>query len=138
MGVEYRDRPGAYLIAVHKERLAVARTPKGCLLLGGGLEEGESHQECICRECLEEIGYSAAVGDYVCSAEMYRRNEKNGFYHPIQYYYTGELLARDAVPVEKDHCLEWIALKEIEQRMHLPAQGWAVKYYLEKRGFTVS
>lgn len=133
-GIAYRDRPGAYLIAVRNGKLAVAETPKGYQLLGGGLEPGESHQDCIYRECLEEIGCGALVEAYICSAQMYRHNEKNGYYHPIQYYYTGMLLARSAIPVEKDHRLVWLPVQGIEQRMHLPAQAWAVKYYLKERG----
>lgn len=69
--VNYIDRVGAYLIPVNEGKIGVVRTTKGYFLLGGGIDSGESHEECITRECLEEAGYKVSVGHKVCSAEMY-------------------------------------------------------------------
>ena len=46
----YFDREGAYIIPVRGEEVGVVRTPKGWFLLGGGIESGESHTDCIARE----------------------------------------------------------------------------------------
>ena len=54
--LNYFDRAGAYLIDIKEGKLACVRTPKGYFLLGGGIEAGESHLDCIYRECLEEAG----------------------------------------------------------------------------------
>ena len=45
--VEYTDREGAYLILVRDNQVGVVKTPKGFFLLGGGVENDESHIECI-------------------------------------------------------------------------------------------
>ena len=66
--VEYTDREGAYLIPFRSNMVGVIQTSKGYFLLGGGVEEGESHVACIERECLEEAGYRVLVTDKVCSA----------------------------------------------------------------------
>ena len=54
---EYLDREGAYLIPFRDKEVGVVQTSKGYFFLGGGLENGESHAECIERECREEVGY---------------------------------------------------------------------------------
>ena len=69
--VEYTDREGAYLILVRDNQVGVIRTPKGLFLLGGRLEKGESHIECIERECIEEAGCAVLVKNKLCYAETY-------------------------------------------------------------------
>ncbi|MDO4301485.1 MAG: NUDIX domain-containing protein [Clostridia bacterium] len=126
----YYDRIGAYLIAVQNNSLAVVRTPKGYFLPGGKIEEQESHMECIKRECLEEIGYSVTVSDYICSGETYLIHPTIGHFHPIQFYYSGKILEYVKKPVEQDHNFEWISCDEIGGKFVLKQQEWAVKKYL--------
>ena len=52
--VNYMDREGVYLVPAKDGKVGVVKTSKGYFLLGGGLDSGESHEECIKRECLEE------------------------------------------------------------------------------------
>lgn len=59
---------------------AVVRTSMGCSLSGGGVENGESHEECLKRECQEEIGCEIRVGDFIERAERY-------FYSTTQHEY---------------------------------------------------
>ena len=122
----YFDREGAYIIPVRGEEVGVVRTPKGWFLLGGGIESGESHADCIARECLEEAGYAVSVGDTVCTAETYCYHEKFGFFHPIQTYYRGELIARVSAPTESDHEFMWGRYADIRGKMFLAMQDWAL------------
>lgn len=125
--VTYRDREGAYLIPVRGDQVGVIKTPKGYFLLGGGLESGESHIECMKRECLEEAGYSISVGDKICSAEKYCFFKTLGFFHPIQNYYRGTLLSKDAEPIEADHELVWVEYSRLKGNMFLDIQDWAIE-----------
>lgn len=130
-GITYIERQGAYLIAVCDGKLATVRTPKGYLLLGGGIEDKETHVECIRRECLEESGYAVSVGEYICSADTYKLHYRLGYFHPIQYYYQGKILDKVAEPTEADHVFEWLPLEDLERKMYVEQQIWAVKYYIE-------
>ncbi len=131
--VEYYDREGAYIIPVRGDTVGVVRTPKGYFLLGGGIEGGESHTDCIARECLEEAGYAVSVGEIVCSAETYCYHEKFGFFHPIQTYYRGELGEKISAPTESDHEFMWVRYGDIKGRMFLAMQDWALAKAFGKR-----
>lgn len=128
--VQYTDRVGAYLLYVKNGKLAVIKTGKGYFLPGGGIEGNETHQECIIRECLEETGISADVGEYICSAESFLYHEKIGYFHPIQYYYAGEFPEKVSEPSETDHKLVWIDAELAKEKMKVEQQRWAVKKYL--------
>ena len=131
--VQYYDREGAYLIPVKGNLVGVVRLPRGYFLLGGGVESGESHKECIERECMEEAGYRVSVGDKVCSAEKYCYYESTGFFHPIQNYYFGTLLSKEAEPIETDHEFMWIEYSEIKGKMFSEMQDWALEMALGQR-----
>ena len=112
--------------------MGVVKTAKGYFLIGGGIDNGESHEECIKRECLEEIGYTASVRNKVCSAEMFCEHPTIGYFHPIQTYYIGELLEKVSEPVEKDHEFVWVKYTELLDNMYLEMQSWALGQCMKK------
>ena len=126
-GVCYFDRLGAYLIAVKEGKVAVVRTSKGYFLPGGGIEEGETHIDCMKRECIEETGYAVLVERYEGSAEIYGIHEKIGYFHPIQYYYSGTFLEKVTDPIEAGHVLEWMPYDDACEKMYVEAQRWILK-----------
>ena len=125
--VEYVDREGAYLIPCRKNKIGVIQTPKGYFFLGGGLENGESHLECIERECLEESGCYPCVEDRLCSAETYINHPRIGHFHPIQTYYIGTLGDVESKPTEFDHVLCWIEYNQLRGKMFVEMQNWALE-----------
>ena len=131
-GLSYRTRIGAYLVAVYNGRAAVVRTPRGYFLLGGKIEEGETHPACIQRECLEESGYQVSVGAFIGSAETYCQHPTIGWFHPVQYYYVGRLEKQVQAPIETDHHLEWLPIEELQEKMVLKSQWWAIKKALSQ------
>ena len=124
---EYCDRQGAYLIPYQNGKVAVVKTSKGYFLLGGGLEYNETHQECISREILEEIGYTCCIKCHLCSAEMYTKHPTIGYSHPIQTYYIGHLLEKVSTPTDLDHQLCWIDLNQLIGNMFVQMQNWALE-----------
>lgn len=132
----YIDRKGAYLIAFKDDNTAVIRTSKGYFLPGGGMDENEQDEDCLKRECLEEIGYSVKINEFIGSAEMYCEHPQIGYFHPVQNYYLGELSEKIKEPVETDHVLEWVPYEKIKNNMFSEMQGWAItecRKYINKR-----
>ena len=123
----YTDREGAYIIPIQGNKVGVVETPKGYFFLGGGLKNGESHVDCIKRECLEEAGYTVVVGEKICSAETYCEHPTIGHFHPIQTYYIGELLEKVAEPIDTDHYFLWLDYDYLQGKMFAEMQNWALK-----------
>lgn len=96
----YVDRIGAYIIAEKDGCFAAVETPRGFFLIGGGIENNESHIDCIKRECLEETGRNVQIDGYLCSAEIFTVHDRLGPFHPVQYYYYGKLSDIVTVPIE--------------------------------------
>ena len=130
--VAYTDRKGAYLIPMQNNKIGVVKTDKGYFLLGGGLDGNESYEECIKRECLEEIGYTVVINEIVCSAETFTTHPKLEYFHPIQSYYIGELKEKVSEPIETDHILMWFKYDDIKGKMFAEMQNWALKQCAEK------
>lgn len=128
----YYDRPGAYLLMVKDGKLALVRTHKGYFLIGGGKLPGESLEDCLQRECREEIGCPVKIKRFLGTAEAYMYYEKFGDFHPIQSYYEGEILPQTQSPVEKDHVFEWIPLSRAAESMYLELQAWVVEEYVRQ------
>ncbi|MCH5265841.1 MAG: NUDIX domain-containing protein [Lachnospiraceae bacterium] len=124
---EYNDREGVYFIPIVDNRVAVVKTPKGYFFIGGGIEDGETDEACILRECLEETGRSARVGKFVGSAETYTEHPVLGLFHPIQRYYLGELLEAVDTPKEEDHELVWVEYGNLKGKMFAEMQNWALE-----------
>ena len=128
----YIDRAGVYLVPTKESKVGVVKTLKGYFLIGGGLDSGENYEECIKRECLEEIGYTVSVGKQICSAEMYCKHSSIGYFHPIQTYYVGELLEQVSLPVEDDHEFVWVGYNELVDNMYLEMQSWALEQCMKE------
>ena len=131
---EYLDREGVYLIPYRNNQVGVVQTPKGYFFLGGGLENGESHLDCIKRECIEEVGFVPCIESRLCSAETYMEHPTIGYFHPIQTYYVGDLLDRESELTETDHMLCWIEYDQLRGKMFVEMQNWALEQLLEYKG----
>lgn len=129
----YLERRGAYIIPIKGEEVGVVETQKGLFLLGGGIDNGETDEQCIIRECIEEVGYRVEINERVCSAETYYEHPKIGFFHPIQVYYSGKLVEKVKEPVEQDHVLRWARYENIKGKMYLEMQSWAVEQIVKER-----
>lgn len=125
----YYDRYGAYLLVENNGKVAVIETEKGLFLIGGGIEFDETEEECLIRECLEETGYSVIVKEKICSAETYCKHETIGHFHPIQTYYSGELVRKVVEPVENGHRLKWVDYELLKGRLYAEMQNWALEQW---------
>lgn len=96
--------------------MGVVETTKGYFLLGGGIDGDETDNQCIIRECIEEAGYQVEIKERVCSAETYYKHPTIGNFHPIQVYYSGQLVKKIKEPVEVDHVFRWVEYEKIREK----------------------
>lgn len=134
LDVTYKERIGAYGVGFDKDgKIPVVMThlynrENGYFLLGGGIENDETHADCIKRECLEEAGLNVNPKELICKGDYYHfiEHTKTDF-HGIGYFYYMEINEVVASPIEPDHFLVWFTINEAREKLFLPHQIWAVE-----------
>ncbi|AOR23640.1 NUDIX hydrolase [Clostridium taeniosporum] len=125
---EYTDRIGAYGLIFQNHKIAVIKLPVGYFLPGGGVEKGESHEQCLKREFMEELGCTINIKDFVCIGSSYHFGRRfNKYIHSIGNFYLADSLKKVSEPTERDHQLVWLNVEEAHNKMFLDHQAWAIK-----------
>jgi 8-oxo-dGTP diphosphatase len=129
-GISYTNRPSVYAVIMKRDvdAVAVVKTPIGYFLPGGGVENDESHEDCLLRECLEELGSRVSVGDYIGRAGQYYYSKNQDEYLISDgYFYFATIEKTLHAPLEEDHELIWVMKNEVSTRMSSEQQIWAVR-----------
>lgn len=134
--LHYAIRKGCYAVIVDAvlKKIAVVLTTKGHYFLpGGGMEAGETEEECLKREVIEEIGYSVNLVSFIGTAQRYFITSQNEPILSEAVFYAAELVEQITAPIEEDHVLQWIRFDQVDVLFH-EHQAWAVKRRLEQMG----
>lgn len=129
-GKEYIWRPAAYCVIfdAQKKKIAIIQTSDGKYFLpGGGIENNETHEECLKREALEEMGMDIELGQFIGSAQryFYSTNEYK-YYLSEGYFYFCKMGRQISKPVEADLSLIWIEPNQAIEYLFHEHQSWEV------------
>ncbi|MDQ0194582.1 NUDIX domain-containing protein [Paenibacillus wynnii] len=133
-GITYRDRPGVYAVIEKENKIAVVKTKDRIFLPGGGIEGAESYQECLRRECSEELGCDIEVGYYIGNAAQYTFSFKDK--QPLKiigHFYFVTITGLNNLKIEDDHELVWLSSDKAIQSMDVEFQAWAINEYIKLR-----
>lgn len=129
-------RPSAYGLLFDAEgRIALVDTPQGLLLLGGGMDAGESPAQTVVREAREEVGLALAVGGWrrravetIWSPRELKQFEKRSV------FVDATIVGPPVAPIETDHVLCWLDPGPAMTRLWHESHRWAIAEYLGRRG----
>lgn len=124
----YHDREAAYVVLIVDDKIAVVKTSSGKLFLPGGkIEDGESTEDCVVRECLEEMGAKVTVKQYFAIGERYFYREASGRYsHAIGHFFYSDEFEMVCELIEQDEELLWLSYDEAIAELYHPHHRWAV------------
>ncbi|MBM7647070.1 8-oxo-dGTP diphosphatase [Scopulibacillus daqui] len=93
-GREYIWRPAVYCLMFNnqKDKIAIIETSNGRYFLpGGGIENNETHEECLKREAIEEMGTDIDIGPFIGCARQYfsSTNEYKHYLNEGYFYLCG-------------------------------------------------
>lgn len=132
-GRVYTPRPGAYAVALDAaERVLLVELDSGLFLPGGGLNDGETREQALHREVLEETGFAIAIVDEIGTARQFvtSQRERRSF-NKICTFYRVELEGPAQAPSETGHRLLWLPMAEAVSRPRDGSHRWALARALE-------
>lgn len=133
----YAPRPTAFGLVVRFGRLACVRVDRGegsyYDLPGGAIDGGESEEQALVREFVEETGMTIRpVARFTEAAQYFRRSTGEPF-NNIGGFWTAEHLALDPLAkVEADHELVWLEPHHAVTQLRHDAHAWAVTVWLRR------
>ncbi|MEX2783708.1 NUDIX domain-containing protein [Streptococcus sp. H49] len=135
---DYKTRYGVYAVIpnANKDAIVLVQAPNGAWFLPGGeIEAGENHKEALERELLEELGFTADIGEYYGQADeyFYSRHRDSYFYNPA-YIYEITHFRQAADPLEDFNQIAWFPIEEAEKKLKRGSHKWGVRQWQKKHG----
>lgn len=132
---EYFQRKAVYGVVISSEgKIATIETPGGYFLPGGGIENNESHENCLKREFLEETGYEIIFGNYIGRSSLYHISKNSKYMHGIGFFYFVDLYYKKNNGIEEDHKLIWLEPTECINGLFFKHQSWATAKAMSIKG----
>ncbi len=99
-------------------------------LIGGGIEDNESKEECLKREFLEESGYIVKDIKNLCTIDCFWLADGKWPMESLANIFIVEVLKNNIEPTEKGHVPLWISIEDCTKTLLLPYQIEAIKKYI--------
>ena len=130
-GVDYQARYGVYAVIPNPEQteIILVQAPNGAWFLPGGeIEAGEDHQSALERELLEELGFTASIGQYFGQADeyFYSRHRDSHYYNPA-YLYEVTSYTQIGQPLEDFNHLAWFPIDQAIDQLKRGSHKWGIE-----------
>ncbi len=131
-------RVSAYAVIIQQDKVLLAKSKHDRFydVIGGRVEIGETIEDALHREALEEGGATIEVGTILFSALDWFYHRKGTFYQSLQLYYTATVVGDLAQPTDPE--MEWVGfvpLSEVGKQYKLgvspPAERKLLEFFLE-------
>ncbi|MDQ0221479.1 NUDIX hydrolase [Streptococcus moroccensis] len=136
-GADYQNRYGVYAIIPNPEKteIILVQAPNGAWFLPGGeIEAGENHEQALTRELIEELGFTATIGDYLGQADeyFYSRHRDTHYYHPAHLYAVTSF-SEVQQPLEDFNHLAWFPIGEAITHLKRGSHQWGIQEWQKRQ-----
>lgn len=135
--LDYHERIGVYGVIPDEsgKRLLILGAPNHALFLPGGeVEPGESDEETLKRELLEEFGVRVKIGAKLgrASEYFYSHHRETAYHHPATFYACQDIEIV-APPLEDFNTLMLMPIELAAAELKRPTHRYGVAQWLQAR-----
>lgn len=133
--IKYDFRETCFGIYVKDKKIYLTQKNGEVSLIGGGKENDETFQECLCREFLEESGCKVKTIKDFCSIDClwFTKNKKH--MESLAHIFLVDIEDDINSPLEKESELVLIDINDALDYLELPYQRKALELYLIEYGY---
>ena len=129
---KYSFRETCFGIVKNDNKILVVNKNNQYSLVGGGIEERETFEECLKREFLEESGYEITdIKELVCIDCYWLAANKYPMLSRVNVFEVAVDLINKKEALESDCYVEWIDMDNATSLLPLPYHKKALEYYFE-------
>ncbi|HEL9629078.1 TPA: NUDIX hydrolase [Streptococcus suis] len=132
-GVDYQNRFGVYAVIPdeNKENIILVQAPNGAWFLPGGeIEKGENHLIALERELMEELGFTATIGEYYGQADEYfYSSHRDTYFHNPAYIYQVTSYHQVGQPLEDFNHIAWFPIEEAIEKLKRGSHKWGIEQW---------
>ncbi|WP_029333595.1 NUDIX domain-containing protein [Exiguobacterium oxidotolerans] len=133
-GMHYQNKPSVYAVVFDKRQqkyLTVRTNSQHFFLPGGGMEVGESPEQALHRELLEETGYTIRIEAPLGRSKQHLIAPNGEALLNDAFFYEVTLLELTQAAVEVDHHMTWLSIQDTDKLFHAH-QAWAVRKVVKR------
>ena len=125
-------RETCFGICVKNGKMLLVKKKGQYSFIGGGLEENETHIECLKREFIEESGFEILSAKPFVTVDCFWLAGGKWPLESLANFYIVEVGERVCEPTEDGHTPEEVLLEKVEDILPLPYHKKALEMFLEK------
>ena len=130
--LKYGFRETCFGICIKNNKVYLTSKNGEISLIGGGKEKGETFNDCLCREFLEESGCKVKSIEGFCTIDCFWTTRTNYHMESLSHFFLVDIEDEIKIPKEKDSKLVMEDINNVIDKLELPYQRKAMEIYINE------
>ena len=129
---KYDFRETCFGICVKNGKMLLVKKKGQYSFVGGGIENGETKEECLKREFIEESGYELLSAEPFVTIDCFWLAAGKWPLETLANFYIVKVGNKLCEPTEEGHVVEEIKLEKVDEILPLPYHKKALELFLSR------